>query len=497
MRIAVVHHWFVTRGGGERVAECMAALFPGAEIFTLVRRPAGLPGTLTGRTIHTSFLQRLPLGRTHHRHFLPLYPAATEQLDLRGFDLVLSSDSGPVKGVRLDPGALHICYCHSPMRYLWDGYESYRAAMSGLTRAVFTWAAPRVRRWDAAAARRVSYFLANSHYVADRIQRCYGRPSEVIHPPIDLARAALVANEPVGDHYLCAGRLVSYKRTDILVAACRKLGRRLRIAGSGPEEARLRREAAGDPLIEFLGEVSTDDIWVEFARCRALLFAADEDFGMVPLEVQACGRPVIAYGVGGSLETVRGSGDAALRTGDFFAEQTAASAADAVRRWEEVGEPQFLPQHAREWAARFATSVFLERPSAFRWRRPPRSWRPPDAAPPRRKYPNPVQGMRDVLRSSLGRSLRELSPADRLLAAWPVACGSALAAHGELGELDAEGVLHIVVRQPAWLETFRGMRSALAKDLARISGVAVRAIHFESRAAALQRAHYRPEGNHE
>ncbi len=365
MRIAVVHHWFVTRGGGERVAECIAALFPQAELFTLVSGPAGLPETLKGRTVHTSFLQHLPLGTTHHRHFLPLYPAATERLDLRGFDLVLSSDSGPVKGVRIDPKAVHICYCHSPMRYLWDGYESYRGAMSGLTRAAFTATAPRVRRWDAEAAQRVDYFIANSKYVAARIQRCYRKPSTVIHPPIEMARAALVAGEPAGDHYLCAGRLVSYKRTEILVAACRRLGRGLRIAGGGPEEAKLRREAAGDPLIEFLGEVSTDRLWQEFAHCRALLFAADEDFGMVPLEVQACGRPVIAFGVGGSLETVRGTGDEASRTGEYFAEQTAEAAAEAILRWELSMEAQFDPEAARAWAQTFATPVFLERYRAF------------------------------------------------------------------------------------------------------------------------------------
>src|SRR5579875_899194 len=160
MRVAVVHHWFVTRGGGERVAECIAALFPTAEIFTLVASEAGLPPTLAQRKLHTSFLQKMPLAKTHHRHFLPLYPAATEALDLRGFDLVLSSDSGPVKGVRLSEGATHICYCHSPMRYLWDGFEAYRKGMSGVTRAAFTATAPRVREWDAKAAQRVSYFLA-------------------------------------------------------------------------------------------------------------------------------------------------------------------------------------------------------------------------------------------------------------------------------------------------------------------------------------------------
>jgi glycosyltransferase involved in cell wall biosynthesis len=368
MRVAVVHHWFVTRGGGERVAECIAALFPQAEIFTLVASSAGLPETLAGRRIHTSFLQRLPLGRTHHRHFLPLYPAATERLDLRGFDLVLSSDSGPVKGVRLSPGATHICYCHSPMRYLWDGYEAYREGMRGATRLAFTAMAGRVRRWDASSAGRVSYFLANSQYVADRIQRCYGREADVLPPPIDLHRAARVAGETPGEHYLCAGRLVAYKRTEILIEACQRANRRLRIAGTGPEIARLRRVAAGDERIAFLGELSNDDLWHEYARCRALLFAADEDFGMVPLEAQACGRPVIAYGAGGSLETVRGAWDVSEAdsetTGTYFKEQTAEAVAMAIERWESM-EARFDPEAARDWASRFATPLFLERYRAY------------------------------------------------------------------------------------------------------------------------------------
>lgn len=368
MRVAVVHHWFVTRGGGERVAECIAALFPSAEIFTLVASPAGLPATLSGRKLQTSFLQRMPLGRTQHRHFLPLYPAATERLDLRGFDLVLSSDSGPVKGVRLSPGATHICYCHSPMRYLWDGYEAYRESMRGLTRLAFAATAKRVRRWDAKAALQVSYFLANSQYVADRIQRCYGREADVLPPPIDLHRAARVAGEHPGEHYLCAGRLVAYKRTEILIEACQQANRRLRIAGTGPEEARLRRIAAGDKRVEFLGELTNDDLWREYVRCRALLFAADEDFGMVPLEAQACGRPVIAYGVGGSLETVHGAWDVSHAdsetTGIYFNEQTAEAVRSAIERWESV-ESRFDPQAARNWAARFATPLFLERYRAY------------------------------------------------------------------------------------------------------------------------------------
>lgn len=369
MRVAVVHHWFVTRGGGERVAECIAALFPQAEIFALVASPAGLPQTLRNRKVHTSFLQRMPLARRQHRHFLPLYPAATEWMDLRGFDLVLSSDSGPVKGVRLSKDATHICYCHSPMRYLWDGYEAYRQSMGGLTRLAFTATAPGVRRWDAKAARQVSYFLANSKYVANRIRRCYGRDAQVLPPPIDLHRAAGVAGETPGDHYLCAGRLVAYKRTEILIEACQRMNRRLRIAGTGPEEARLRRMAQGDARIQFLGELSTEELWREYARCRALLFAADEDFGMVPLEAQACGSPVIAYGVGGSLETVRGASHTGEEspeiTGTYFDEQSPAAVMEAIERWERSIESSFDPQVARQWASQFATPLFLERYRAF------------------------------------------------------------------------------------------------------------------------------------
>jgi glycosyltransferase involved in cell wall biosynthesis len=363
VRVAIVHHWFVTRGGGERVAECIASLFPEAEIFTLLADVSGIPEGLRGRRLHTSFLQRIPLAKNYHRHMMPLYPAATEGLDLRGFDLVISSDSGPVKGVRVDAGAVHICYCHSPMRYLYDGYETYRAQMGTVTRTTFSATAGRVRAWDVRAAQRVSYFIANSKYVADRIRRCYGRESVVIHPPIDLHRARMAAP---GEHYLCAGRLVGYKRTELMVEACARLGRKLRIAGTGPEEARLKR-LAGAADLSFLGEMTTDALWQEYAECRALLFAADEDFGMVPLEAQACGRPVIAYGAGGSLETVRGLGVAEERpTGIYFGEQTVESVMEGILRFETAeAAGKFDSAVARRWAEEFATPVFLRRLREF------------------------------------------------------------------------------------------------------------------------------------
>lgn len=363
VRVAIVHHWFVTRGGGERVAECIASLFSDVEIFTLVAAAPGIPEGLQNRPLHTSFLQRVPLAKNYHRHMMPLYPMATEGLDLRGFDLVISSDSGPVKGVRVDAGAVHLCYCHSPMRYLYDGYETYRAQMSGVTRAAFSATAGRVRVWDEKAAQRVSYFIANSKYVADRIRRCYGRESVVIHPPIDLHRARVA--EP-GEHYLCAGRLVGYKRTELMIEACARLGRKLRIAGTGPEESRLKK-LAGAADVSFLGEMTTEALWQEYAECRALLFAADEDFGMVPLEAQACGRPVIAYGVGGSLETVRGLGAGrGEATGIYFSEQTVESVMDGILRFEVAdGAGKFDSAETQRWAAEFATPVFLRRMREF------------------------------------------------------------------------------------------------------------------------------------
>jgi len=362
VRVAIVHHWFVTRGGGEYVAECIASLFPEAEIFTLLTDAPGIPEGLSGRRTHTSFLQRIPFAKNYHRHMLPFYPAATEGLDLRGFDLVISSDSGPVKGVRVDSGAVHICYCHSPMRYLYDGYETYRAQMGTATRIVFSATAVRVREWDRRAAQRVNFFIANSDYVADRIKRCYGRESVVIHPPIDLARARVAAP---GTHYLCAGRLVAYKRTELMIEACLRLGRKLRIAGTGPEEARLKKLARTADIC-FLGEMTTDALWQEYAECRALLFAADEDFGMVPLEAQACGRPVIAYGAGGSLETVRGLNGEEGATGVYFKEQTVESVMDGILRFEAAdGARVFDPAVARRWAEGFSTPVFLRKMREF------------------------------------------------------------------------------------------------------------------------------------
>jgi glycosyltransferase involved in cell wall biosynthesis len=365
MRVAIVHHWFVSLAGGERVAETIASIFPTADVFTLFLDKQKIPPGLQDRKITTSFLDRNPVARKVHRHFLPLYPLAVEMLDLSGYDLVISSDSGPVKGVLTDPGSTHICYCHSPMRYLWDGHAAYLRDMSPLMKPIFGLTSHYVRNWDYSAAQRVDHFIANSNYVAGRIRKYYRRESTVIHPPINTSHSFLA--EKHEDYYLAVGRLVPYKRTDILIDACRKLGRKLVIAGDGPEIKQLQKKGASN--VEFLGEVEDAQLINLYAKCRALLFAADEDFGMVPLEAQSYGRPVIAFGKGGSLETVVGTfhptgeeqtaGEKPL-TGVFFREQTADSLAKAILSFESA-ESTFLPPQIQAHARGFDTSIFVDR----------------------------------------------------------------------------------------------------------------------------------------
>jgi glycosyltransferase involved in cell wall biosynthesis len=365
MRVAIVHHWFISLAGGERVIDTIGSLFPTADIFTLFLDKQKLPPALRNRKIITSFLDKTPAARRAHRHLLPLYPLAVEMLNLSGYDLVITSDSGPMKGVLTDPGATHICYCHSPMRYLWDAHSAYLNGMSPMIKTIFSLASHYVRNWDYSAAQRVDHFIANSNYVAGRIRKYYRRESTIIHPPINTSQSFLAGKHE--DYYLAVGRLVPYKRTDILINACRKLGRKLVIAGDGPELNRLKKTSQKN--VEFLEEVDEAQLRHLYAHCRALLFAADEDFGMVPLEAQSYGRPVIAFGKGGSLETVIGTYDPrpeifirerSAYTGIFFREQTANSLADAILSFESC-EEIFVPRSIQRHAQRFDTSLFLDR----------------------------------------------------------------------------------------------------------------------------------------
>jgi glycosyltransferase involved in cell wall biosynthesis len=365
-RVAIVHHWFLSRAGGERVFDSIASMFPSADVFTLFLDKK-YHRALPSYKITTSFLNRIPAAGNFHRHLLPFYPLAVEMLDLHGYDLVISSDSGPVKGVLTDPLSTHICYCHSPMRYLWDGRSGYDRTMSPLTRCIFGITSHYVRNWDYSAAQRVDHFVANSHYVATRIRKYYRRNSTVIHPPINTQQGFL--SPIVEDYYLAVGRLVPYKRTDILVDACAKLGRKLLIVGDGPERKKLEKHSPKG--IEFLGELDDSALRSVYAKARALLFAADEDFGLVPLEAQSYGRPVIAFGKGGALETVIGAfvGQGPLEadpvpTGVFFHEQTGDSLAEAILSFESI-EESFSPVHIQSHARQFDTSVFIDRMRSF------------------------------------------------------------------------------------------------------------------------------------
>ncbi|HYR38357.1 MAG TPA: glycosyltransferase [Methylomirabilota bacterium] len=356
-RVALVHDWLTGMRGGERCLEVFCELFPEADLFTLLRVPGSVSETIERRRITTSFIQGMPGAAQRYRHYLPLFPAAVRRFDLRGYDLVLSSSHAVAKGVRVPPGALHVCYCFTPMRYVWDLYGEYFGARAGpLTRAVMPPLAAWLRRWDRRTAAGVHHFVAISRFVADRIRRAYGRPAEVIYPPVDVARFRV--EEGPGDFYLVVSALTPYKRVDLAVAAASKLGRRLVVVGSGPEEARLRSLAG--PTVELLGWRDDAEIALLYSRCRALLFPTVEDFGITPLEAMASGRPVIALGQGGALETVVGPGGGEPATGIFFERQSVEDLAEAIQRFES-DSPRFEPKALRRRAEAFDRPLFKER----------------------------------------------------------------------------------------------------------------------------------------
>jgi len=365
LRIAIVHYWFVGNGGGERVVEALAEMFPQADVFCLFAEPATMTPRLRRHRLTTSFLQRLPGGRRWYKQLLPLHPLAIEQLDVSKYDLVLSSESGPAKGVLPSPDACHICYCHSPMRYLWDLYPDYRRAMRPLAGSVFALTAHYLRMWDLASAARVDHFVANSHNVAGRIRRHYRRDATVIYPPVDVSSGYLA--EGVGEYYLVVSRLIDYKRVDLAIEACNRLNRPLWVVGDGDQYKYLRKLAG--PSIKFLGRLDDEAVRENYAHCRALLFPGEEDFGIVPVEAQSFGRPVVAYGRGGVLETVQGliTGDLLNvegATGIFFGEQTVESLVQAVEFFESV-ESRFSPTFIRDSVERFDASRFKSEISEF------------------------------------------------------------------------------------------------------------------------------------
>jgi glycosyltransferase involved in cell wall biosynthesis len=334
MKVAIVHDWLVTYAGAERVLQEMLAVYPDADIFSLIDvMPEQERHFLQGRRIHVSFMQRLPGVRRHYRQYLPLMPIAVEQFDLSGYDLVISSSHAIAKGALTGPDQLHICMCYSPIRYAWDLQQQYLRE-SGLTRGIRSMVARyvlhRVRTWDARTANGVDAFIAISHFIGRRIWKTYRRESAVIYPPVDVE--AFTPDGARKDFYVTTSRLVPYKRIDLIVDAFSAMpARSLVVIGDGPDAAKLRARAG--PNVRFLGYQPVSVLREHLQHARAFVFAAEEDFGIAPLEAQACGTPVIAYGKGGVLETMMGL-ESPAPTGVFFREQSVAGVTQGVEEFE-------------------------------------------------------------------------------------------------------------------------------------------------------------------
>jgi glycosyltransferase involved in cell wall biosynthesis len=363
LKVAIVHSWFLELGGAEKVIDVLADMYPDADIFALAADPLYLPPNLHGRKIRTSELNRfLPLSlRAKRNYFMPLFPWATEGLDLRQYDLIISICGPATMGVSVRQDAVHICYCLTPERTWWDLYTENQAKMPWMRRQIFVIAASFIRMWEFNAMQRVDHVVGISDYISKRIFKYFRRHSLIIYPPVDTSKGYLACHHD--DYYLSASRLVAGKRIDLLVSACNQLKRHLVIVGTGHAERELKKLAG--PTIEFLGRVPDADLPGFYAKCRAFLFAADEDFGIAPVEAQAFGRPVIAYGHGGSLETVRvGDPEGQPDTGVFFPKQTVESVIDGIRRFE-AQEASFVSQETQKHAQQFDTSVFVKKMGQF------------------------------------------------------------------------------------------------------------------------------------
>ena len=352
LKVAIVHEWFVDYSGSERVVEQMLNLFPQADLYAQVEfLPDDLKGFIQNKKVTTSFIQKLPKAKTRYRSYLPLMPLAVEQFDLSEYDLIISSSHAVAKGVITGPDQLHICMCYSPMRYAWDLTHQYLKE-SGLTKGLKSWLARyilhRIRMWDYRTANGVDEFIAISNYIGRRIKKIYGRESTVIYPPVDVRNFSLQIEKE--DFYLAASRMVPYKKIDIIVEAFAKMpDKKLIVIGDGPELTKIRSKASDN--IEFLGFQPTPVLRDYLQRAKAFVFAAEEDFGIIPIEAQACGTPVIAYARGGAQETVIDG-----ITGLFFGRQTANSVIDAIRRFEL--NRWFEPKKIRANAERFSIERF-------------------------------------------------------------------------------------------------------------------------------------------
>jgi glycosyltransferase involved in cell wall biosynthesis len=354
VKVALVHDWLITWRGGEKVLQALAELFPQADIFTLFHHRGAMPREIEQHQIVTSFLDRIPQSHRYHRQLLPLMPFAVKALDLSGYDLVVSSSHCVAKGVTVPAGGKHLSYVHAPLRYMWDRFDDYfgEGRSSPAVRASAKALRPFLRAWDVSSSKGVHRFVANSHHVARQIAARYGRVASVVHPFIDLEHfgAQPVEGSGQGGYFLWVGALAPYKRLDVAIAAFERLGLPLWVSGAGQDGERL---AHAKPNIKSLGMVRDDELPGLFRNARALIFPGEEDFGLVPLECMAAGRPVIALGKGGALETVT------EETGILFPESTPDALAAAVERFDAF-EAKFSPQVARAQAQRFSKDAFLQ-----------------------------------------------------------------------------------------------------------------------------------------
>ena len=361
-RVAIVHEWFTSMRGGEKCVEALCEVFPQADVFALLHVPGSVSPTIERALARTTFVQHLPAAATQYRRYLPLFPLAVRQFDLGAYDLVISSNHCVAKGARVPHRALHVCYCYTPMRYIWGQYGEYfgknRAGL--FTRAAMRACVGPLRRWDVATAAHPHHFVAISGNVRGRIRAIYGRDADVIYPPVDTARFALSSRDD--GYYLIVSALVPYKALDIAIEAFNRTGERLVIVGEGPDAPRLRKLAGAN--VAFEGWQSDEALKEYYAGCRAVIFPGEEDFGIVPVEAMAAGKPVLALARGGALETVIDT--PALRTGVFFRERSAralAEALDLLRRTE------FDPQAIRAHALTFGRDIYKERMRAYCLRR--------------------------------------------------------------------------------------------------------------------------------
>lgn len=347
MKTALLHYWLTRMRGGENVLAELCRLYPEAEIFTHAYDPTSVDSIFSEHPVRETMIASLPGGRRHCQAYLPLMFHALKKLDLKGFDLIISSESGPAKGIRKPDSAAHVCYCHTPMRYLWDMFDDYYRSAGLLGKAGMLFFRNFLRKKDLESAKSVDAFLTNSEFVRERVRRIYGRDAVVVHPPVDCGYFH-AAPKNKRDCYLFAGELVPYKRPDLALEACAKLKRRLVVAGDGPCFRMLKEKAGSN--VEFVGRVSREEMRRLCGEARALLFPGVEDFGIIPVEAQAAGTPVVAYGVGGALETVL-----AGKTGLFFERGTADSLADAILEFE---RRSWSPEDCMANADRFSAESF-------------------------------------------------------------------------------------------------------------------------------------------